>query len=176
MGTKSSLVGYNIRLEAKVSSSTRLTYATTGIVLRMLEGDRAFDEVTHLILDEVHERSIDSDFLLIILKDLLLHRRDLKVILMSATVDAGRLSTYMNNAPVITVPGRTFPVQHHFLEDAVEMCNYTLPPDSPYMTFASKSTWSQHLLLASSLQSSADEACETLLRGPEEWRRGASCS
>lgn len=139
VGTKSSLVGYNIRLEAKVSSSTRLIYATTGIVLRMLEGDRAFDEVTHLILDEVHERSIDSDFLLIILKDLLLHRRDLKVILMSATVDAERLSAYMGNAPVITVPGRTFPVQHYFLEDAIEMCQYTMPPDSPYMSFTSRS-------------------------------------
>lgn len=146
VGTNNSLVGYNIRLEAKVAASTRLVYATTGIVLRMLEGDRAFDEVTHLIIDEVHERSIDSDFLLIILKDLIKHRRDLKVILMSATIDAERLSAYMGNAPVITVPGRTFPVEHFFLEDVIEKCKYTLAPDSPYLTLDSKSKF--HLTLA----------------------------
>ena len=78
VGTNQSLVGYNIRLEARVSAATRLVYATTGIVLRMLEGDQNFSEITHLIIDEIHERSIDSDFLLIILKDLLLVRKDLK--------------------------------------------------------------------------------------------------
>ncbi|KAF0316525.1 ATP dependent RNA [Colletotrichum asianum] len=124
VGTNRSLVGYSIRLEANTSRETRLVYATTGIVMRMLEGSNDLREVTHLVLDEVHERSIDSDFLLIILKKLLLRRKDLKVVLMSATVDAERFSKYLGGAPVLTVPGRTFPVQVRYLEDAIETTGY----------------------------------------------------
>lgn len=69
-------------------------YATTGIVMRMLEGSNDLGEITHLVLDEVHERSIESDFLLIVLKKLLARRKDLKVVLMSATVDAEKFSKY----------------------------------------------------------------------------------
>lgn len=129
LGTNRSLVGYSIRLEAKASKETRLVYATTGIVMRMLEGSNDLQEVTHLVLDEVHERSIDSDFLLIVLKKLLKRRKDLKVVLMSATVDAERFSAYLDGAPVLNVPGRTFPVQVRYLEDAVELTGYT-PADS----------------------------------------------
>ncbi|KAH6899625.1 P-loop containing nucleoside triphosphate hydrolase protein [Thelonectria olida] len=125
LGTNRSLVGYSIRLEANTSRETRLVYATTGIVMRMLEGSNDLQEVTHLVLDEVHERSIDSDFLLIVLKNLMKRRRDLKVILMSATVDAERFSAYLGGAPVLNVPGRTFPVQVRYLEDAVELTGYT---------------------------------------------------
>lgn len=121
LGTPRSLVGYSIRLESNTSKETRLVYATTGVVLRMLEGSNDLQEVTHVILDEVHERSIDSDFLLVVLKKLMLRRKDLKVVLMSATVDAERFSEYFGGAPVITVPGRTFPVQVRYLEDAVEL-------------------------------------------------------
>lgn len=131
VGSNDSLVGYAIRLESNVGKNARLVYATTGIVLRMLEGT-AFNEITHVIIDEVHERSIESDFLLIILKTLIAHRKDLKVILMSATVDAERISKYCGGCPTITVPGRTFPVNVHYLEDAVEMSNYTIEDDSPY--------------------------------------------
>jgi len=94
--------------------------------MRMLEGSNDLREVTHLVLDEVHERSIDSDFLLIILKKLMLRRKDLKVVLMSATVDAERFSKYLGGAPVLTVPGRTFPVQVRYLEDAIEATGYTV--------------------------------------------------
>jgi ATP-dependent RNA helicase DHX29 len=125
LGTHRSLVGYSIRLEANTSKETRLVYATTGIVMRMLEGSNDLSEVTHLVLDEVHERSIDSDFLLIVLKKLLARRQDLKVVLMSATVDAERFSKYLGGAPVLNVPGRTFPVQVAYLEDAVELTGYT---------------------------------------------------
>lgn len=124
LGTSRSLVGYSIRLEANVSRETRLVYATTGIVMRMLEGSNDLREVTHLVLDEVHERSIDSDFLLIVLKKLLTRRKDLKVVLMSATVDAERFSKYLGDAPVLMVPGRTFPVEVRYLEDAVELTGY----------------------------------------------------
>lgn len=104
-------------------------YATTGIVMRMLEGSNDLQEVTHLVLDEVHERTIDSDFLLIVLKKLLVRRKDLKVVLMSATVDADRFSAYLGGAPVLNVPGRTFPVQVKYIEDAIELTGYT-PADS----------------------------------------------
>ncbi|KAI0534078.1 ATP dependent RNA helicase [Xylaria digitata] len=126
LGTARSLVGYSIRLESNASKETRLIYATTGIVMRMLEGSNELREITHLVLDEVHERTIDSDFLLIVLKKLLEKRKDLKVILMSATVDAERFSNYLGRAPVLNVPGRTFPVQIKYLEDALEVTGYTL--------------------------------------------------
>ncbi|OTB02740.1 hypothetical protein M426DRAFT_190879 [Hypoxylon sp. CI-4A] len=131
LGTSRSLVGYSIRLEANTSKETRLVYATTGIVMRMLEGSNELREITHLVLDEVHERSIDSDFLLIVLKKLLIRRKDLKVILMSATVDAERFSNYLGRAPVLNVPGRTFPVQVQYLEDALEATGYVPSQISP---------------------------------------------
>ncbi|KAH8157555.1 hypothetical protein CIB48_g10691 [Xylaria polymorpha] len=126
LGTARSLVGYSIRLESNTTKETRLIYATTGIVMRMLEGSNELREITHLVLDEVHERTIDSDFLLIVLKKLLEKRKDLKVVLMSATVDAERFSNYLGRAPVLNVPGRTFPVQVKYLEDALEVTGYTL--------------------------------------------------
>jgi ATP-dependent RNA helicase DHX29 len=126
LGTSRSLVGYAIRLESNTSKETRLVYATTGIVMRMLEGSNDLKEVTHIVLDEVHERTIDSDFLLIILRKLIVRRPDLKVVLMSATVDAERFSKYLDGAPVLQVPGRTFPVTSMFLEDAIEMSGYSL--------------------------------------------------
>jgi ATP-dependent RNA helicase DHX29 len=124
VGTYRSLVGYAIRLESKTTPQTRLIYATVGVVLRMLESSRGLTDLTHLVIDEVHERSIDTDFLLIVLKTLMIERPELKIILMSATVDATRFSKYLNNAPVITVPGRTFPVETRYLEDAIELTNY----------------------------------------------------
>lgn len=89
----------------------------------------------------MHERSIESDFLLIILKTLLQHRSDLKVILMSATVDAERISTYCGGCPTITVPGRTFPVEIRYMEDAVEMCDYTIEDGSPYARRPKRGQW-----------------------------------
>ncbi|OCF60762.1 DEAH box polypeptide 36 [Kwoniella mangroviensis CBS 10435] len=139
MGTNSSLVGYSIRLEAKVSPATRLAFVTNGIALRMLESGStggskgtAFDEVTHIIVDEVHERSIESDFLLIVLKNLMQQRKDLKVVLMSATVDAEKISNFFGGCPFLSVPGRTFPVQVNYLEDAVQVTDWHIEEDSPY--------------------------------------------
>jgi ATP-dependent RNA helicase DHX29 len=126
LGTSRSLVGFAIRLESSTSKETRLVYATTGIVMRMLEGSNDLKDITHIVLDEVHERTIDSDFLLIVLKKLMARRRDLKVVLMSATVDAERFSRYLDGAPVLTVPGRTYPVQVKYLEDAVELTGFSL--------------------------------------------------
>lgn len=124
LGTPRSLVGYAIRLESHTVAQTRLVFATVGIVLRMLENADGLKEITHLVLDEVHERSIDTDFLLIVLRTLILRRPDLKVVLMSATVDAQKFSQYLGGVPIISVPGRTFPVESRFLEDAIELTGY----------------------------------------------------
>ncbi|EAL23696.1 hypothetical protein CNBA3430 [Cryptococcus deneoformans B-3501A] len=139
VGTSSSLVGYSIRLESKTSANTRLSFVTNGIALRMLESGSsgssrgtAFDEVTHIIVDEVHERSIESDFLLIVLKNLCEARKDLKVVLMSATVDAEKISAFFGGCPFMSVPGRTFPVTVQYLEDAVELAGWHIDGSSPY--------------------------------------------
>lgn len=125
-----SLVGYAIRLESRIAAQTRLVYATTGIVMRMLERSNDLQEVTHLILDEVHERTLDSDFLLIVLKRLISQRPSLKVVLMSATLNAKRFSNYMGGAPVLNIPGRTYPVETLYLEDAIEASQYKPESDS----------------------------------------------
>ncbi|KAG2302509.1 hypothetical protein Bca52824_031160 [Brassica carinata] len=136
-GSDDSLVGYQVRLESARSDKTRLLFCTTGILLRKLAGDKTLKDVTHIIVDEVHERSLLGDFLLIILKSLIekqscdntSHR--LKVILMSATVDANLFSKYFAHCPVITAQGRTHPVTTHFLEEIYERTRYLLAPDSP---------------------------------------------
>ena len=130
IGTSRSLVGYAIRLESCITAATRLVYATTGIVMRMLERRNDLEDVTHLILDEVHERTIDSDFLLIVLRKLMVRQPGLKVILMSATVNAEQFSKYLAGAPIVNVPGRTYPVETRYLEDVIETTSYRIVKDA----------------------------------------------
>ncbi|XP_055695529.1 putative ATP-dependent RNA helicase DHX57 [Lutzomyia longipalpis] len=132
-------VGYQIRLENKISASTRLTFCTTGILLRRLQTDPVLANVTYVIVDEVHERSEESDFLLLILRELLEKRSDLRVILMSATLNAKIFSEYFKGAPVLDIPGRTFPVEQLFLEDIIEQSNYVLEADSQHCRKLKKS-------------------------------------
>ncbi|KAK7487044.1 hypothetical protein BaRGS_00021714, partial [Batillaria attramentaria] len=133
-------VGYQIRLESVQSSSTRLLFCTTGIILRRLEGDPLLSDVTHLIVDEVHERSEDSDFLLMILRDILPERPDLKIILMSATLNAELFSSYFYDCPMVEIPGKTYPVEPFFLEDALEITKYVVEDNSPYARLQKKSS------------------------------------
>ncbi|XP_039293575.1 putative ATP-dependent RNA helicase DHX57 [Nilaparvata lugens] len=127
------LVGYQIHLESCVSRSTRLSFCTTGVLLRRLESDPSLLGVSHIVVDEVHERSEESDFLLLILKQLLEKRKDLKVILMSATANAKLFCDYFGgDVPIIDIPGRTFPVQSVYLEDLLECTNYVLEENSEY--------------------------------------------
>uniref|UniRef100_A0A3P8ZIT6 RNA helicase n=1 Tax=Esox lucius TaxID=8010 RepID=A0A3P8ZIT6_ESOLU len=128
----SSLCGYQIRMENKSSDSTRLLYCTTGVLLRKLQQDRMLSSLTHIIVDEVHERSVQSDFLLTILKDVVQKRSDLHLVMMSATVDCDKFSAYFNRCPIVTIPGRTFPVEVFHLEDIVEETGYVLEKDSEY--------------------------------------------
>ena len=125
-------VGYQIRLETCAGERTRLMFCTTGILLRRLESDPGLEDVTHVIVDEVHERSEESDFLLMILRDTLKTRRNLKIILMSATLNADLFSNYFRGTPVLDIPGRTFPVEQVFLEDILECVPYSLEENSPY--------------------------------------------
>lgn len=131
-GSKSSLCGYQIRMENLSGDWTRLLYCTTGVLLRKLQHDRHLSFLTHIIVDEVHERSVQSDFLLTILKDVVMKRSDLHLILMSATVDCDKFSRYFNRCPVVNIPGRTFPVEVYHLEDIVEQTGYVLEKDSEY--------------------------------------------
>eukprot|EP00943_MAST-04B_sp_MAST-4B-sp1_P006597 g6597.t1 len=110
-------VGYSVRLESRTSSRTELLYCTTGVLLRKLNSNPLLDGVTHVVVDEVHERSHFSDFLLVILREILKKRKDLRVILMSATLERSLFQQYFNNCPCIEIEGRTFPVEHYFLED-----------------------------------------------------------
>ncbi|CAN6479255.1 unnamed protein product [Victoria cruziana] len=119
-------VGYQIRLEAKRSAQTRLLFCTTGVLLRRLVQEPELSDVSHLLVDEIHERGINEDFLLIILRDLLPRRPDLRLILMSATINAERFSKYFGNAPTIHIPGFTFPVKEVFLEDLLEKTRYCI--------------------------------------------------
>lgn len=134
-GSDGSLVGYQVRLDSARNERTKLLFCTTGILLRKIAGDKNLTGVTHVIVDEVHERSLLGDFLLIVLKDLLEKQSahdtpKLKVILMSATVDSNLFSRYFGDCPVITAEGRTHPVTTYFLEDVYESINYRLALDS----------------------------------------------
>nr|XP_043610150.1 DExH-box ATP-dependent RNA helicase DExH1 isoform X2 [Erigeron canadensis] len=123
-------VGYQIRLESKRSELTRLLFCTTGVLLRKLVQDPSLTGISHLLVDEIHERGMNEDFLLIILRDLLPKRPDLRLILMSATINADLFSKYFGNAPTIHIPGLTFPVQELFLEDVLEKTRYAVKSES----------------------------------------------
>jgi len=126
-------VGYQIRLEAVRSAKTRVCFMTTGVLLRRLSEDPLLAGVSHVIVDEVHERSLDSDFLLVLLRDLLPHRPNLRIVLMSATLNAAAFSRYFTGAAVREIPGFTHPVQDWFLEDVLQMTGYAPSPGSEYI-------------------------------------------
>ncbi|MEE6458230.1 hypothetical protein FKM82_000230 [Ascaphus truei] len=131
-GARTSLCGYQIRMESRTGESTRLLYCTTGILLRKLQEDSLLKHITHVIVDEVHERTVQSDFLLIILKEILRKRSDLHLVLMSATVDCDKFSSYFTHCPIIRISGRTYPVEVFHLEDVVEETGFVLEQDSEY--------------------------------------------
>ncbi len=103
-------VGYKIRFSDRVSDDTYIKLMTDGILLAETQHDRLLQRYDTIIVDEAHERSLNIDFLLGYLKQLLPRRRDLKVIITSATIDPLRFSKHFDHAPIIEVSGRTFPV------------------------------------------------------------------
>ncbi|KAH7083722.1 P-loop containing nucleoside triphosphate hydrolase protein [Paraphoma chrysanthemicola] len=129
-------IGYTIRGESKQKPGvTKITFVTTGVLLRRLQtsGGGAEDvvaalaDVSHVVVDEVHERSLDTDFLLVLLRQILRTRKDLKVILMSATLDAEVFEAYFREVgPVgrIEIEGRTHPVHDYYVDDVVHLTGF----------------------------------------------------
>ncbi len=105
------VVGYKVRFNDKITDGSYVKLMTDGILLAETQGDKFLNAYDTIIIDEAHERSLNIDFLLGYLKQLLPKRPDLKVIVTSATIDATRFSSHFNGAPVIEVSGRTYPVE-----------------------------------------------------------------
>jgi ATP-dependent helicase HrpA len=104
-------VGFKVRFTDTVSQNAYLKLMTDGILLAETQGDRLLEQYDTLIIDEAHERSLNIDFLLGYLKQLLPRRPDLKIIITSATIDPERFSKHFNNAPILMVSGRMYPVE-----------------------------------------------------------------
>ncbi|KAG9439528.1 hypothetical protein H6P81_019693 [Aristolochia fimbriata] len=144
-------VGYKIRLESKGGKQSSIMFCTNGVLLRMLidigggiSKSKAENKslkdinfgITHIIVDEIHERDRFADFMLAILRDLLPSCPHLRLILMSATLDAERFSEYFGGCPIIRVPGFTYPVKTYYLEDVLAILssaedNHLNPTDLP---------------------------------------------
>ena len=137
--TVGSEVGYAIRGEAKHSKSTKITFVTTGVLLRRLQTAggghedvvASLADVSHVVVDEVHERSLDTDFLLVLLRDVLKKRKDLRLVLMSATLDAQIFEEYFGDVGMVTIEGRTFPVDDYYLDDVVHLTGFSAPSNRP---------------------------------------------
>ncbi|XP_031265566.1 DExH-box ATP-dependent RNA helicase DExH5, mitochondrial isoform X3 [Pistacia vera] len=157
-------VGYKVRLEGMKGKDTHLLFCTTGILLRRLLVDKNLKGVTHVIVDEIHERGMNEDFLLIVLKDILPRRPELKLILMSATLDAELFSSYFGGAMIIHIPGFTYPVRTHFLENILEMTGYRLTPFNQIDDYGQEKTWKMSKQAPRKRKSQIASAVEDALR------------
>ncbi|CAO3594172.1 unnamed protein product [Absidia cylindrospora] len=128
-------VGYNIRFEDNTSPKTFLKYLTDGMLLREAMSDPMLSRYSAIILDEAHERTLNTDILMGLLKEVCKKRRDLQVVVMSATLDAGKFQKYFNNAPLLNVPGRTYPVEVF----------YTPEPERDYLEAAIRTVLQVHV-------------------------------
>ncbi|XP_055594148.1 probable ATP-dependent RNA helicase spindle-E isoform X2 [Uranotaenia lowii] len=137
-----SLVGYKVGLKEKLSEDTRLLYVTTGVLLQSLITSKTMSTYTHVILDEVHEREVDMDFLLIIVRRLLAtNSTKTKIILMSATIDAKEFSEYFKipkrsgylSAPIISVDKtRLYSVREYYIDDLDKLrMDFTIDYEQP---------------------------------------------
>lgn len=128
-------VGYTIRFDDRTSSQTILKYLTDGMLLRECMKDKFLEKYSCVVLDEAHERTLSTDVLMGLLKEILVKRTDLRVIVMSATLDAGKFQEYFNNAPLLSVRGRMFPVE----------IIYSPEPESDYVEAAVRTATQVHL-------------------------------
>ncbi|KAJ2430756.1 DEAH-box ATP-dependent RNA helicase prp43, partial [Coemansia sp. RSA 2440] len=121
-------VGYSIRFEDCTSKKTVLKYCTDGMLLREAMSDNLLSRYSAIILDEAHERTLNTDILMSLMKNIASKRADIKIVVMSATLDSEKFQKYFNDAPLLTVPGRTFPVEIY----------YTPEPERDYLEAAIK--------------------------------------
>lgn len=163
-------VGYSIRFEDCTSAKTVLKYMTDGMLLREGMSDPLLEAYGMVILDEAHERTLATDILMGLLKEIARQHSELKIVVMSATLDAGKFQQYFDNAPLMSVPGRTHPVEIF----------YTPEPERDYLEAAIRTVLQIHMcesdegdiLLFLTGQEEIDEACKRLSRevenlGPE---------
>ncbi|KAI9323771.1 P-loop containing nucleoside triphosphate hydrolase protein [Dichotomocladium elegans] len=165
-------VGYCIRFEDHTSPETFLKYMTDGMLLREAMSDPKLSRYSAIILDEAHERTLNTDILMGLLKEICKTRKDLQVVVMSATLDAGRFQKYFNDAPLLTVPGRTFPVDIY----------YTPKPESDYLESAIRTVVQIHLnepegdiLLFLTGEEEIEMACKMIKNEVEDQVRMTDC-
>lgn len=118
-------VGYSIRFEDMTSKNTFLKYMTDGMLLREAMTDPLMERYSAVILDEAHERTLATDVLLGLIKEIARKRPDLKIIVMSATLDAEKFQQYFDNCPMLSIPGRTFPVEIFYTPEPVPALFFT---------------------------------------------------
>jgi ATP-dependent RNA helicase DHX8/PRP22 len=152
-------VGYSIRFDDMTSPSTKIKFQTDGMLMREYLADNDLRRYAAIMLDEAHERTIHTDVLFGLLKDLCKRRPDLKIIVTSATLDAGKFSEYFFNCPIFTIPGRTYPVEILYVKE----------PESDYLEAAIITVMQIHLdqpagdiLVFLTGQEEIDACCETL--------------
>ncbi|CAH8591531.1 unnamed protein product [Schistosoma haematobium] len=155
-------VGYSIRFEDCTSSRTVMKYMTDGMLLREGMSDPLLEAYGVILLDEAHERTLATDILMGLLKEITKQRLDLKIVVMSATLDAGKFQDYFHKAPLMTVPGRTHPVEIF----------YTPEPERDYLEAAIRTVIQIHMceeiegdiLLFLTGQEEIEEACKRIQR------------
>ncbi|OZC11640.1 RNA helicase HRH1 domain protein [Onchocerca flexuosa] len=163
-------VGYSIRFEDCVSERTILKYCTDGMLLREAMNSPLLDSYGVIILDEAHERTLATDILMGLIKEIVRQRKDIKIVVMSATLDSGKFQNYFENCPLMSVPGRTYPVEIF----------YTPEPEKDYLEAAIRTVIQIHvceevegdILLFLTGQEEIEEACKRIKReidnlGPE---------
>ncbi len=128
-------VGYSIRFEDVTSEKTKIKYMTDGVLLRETLVEEDLDRYSCVIMDEAHERSLNTDVLFGVLKKVVARRRDFRLIVTSATLDSGKFAAFFGSAPVFKIPGRTFPVDVLFSKT----------PQEDYVDAAVKQAMAVHL-------------------------------
>lgn len=163
-------VGYSIRFEDMTSQKTILKYMTDGMLLREAMNDHELKRYSTIILDEAHERTLATDVLMGLLKEVVLRRPDLKLIIMSATLDAQKFQRYFNDAPLLAVPGRTHPVEIF----------YTPEPERDYVEAAIRTVLQIHateaegdILLFLTGEEEIEDACRKISLEADEMIREA---